>query len=720
MKLYIPTTSLNFNNILSTESISPKGFYSSRGFGYSRWFSIPENDYNGVILLYESPAQIIRPKSGLEDHPLLIGIETDEDFPIAKEGIRYSNHTIYFNPWNTTLMFQSEKDKTVALSLSDSSLETKMLHLYEKKIIVYAAQGSFPSLEGFFEDMPIDPKSVEYDRRVNKIKGLLYGYYIGASLCASIDDIGKMNILREIQNIFAAIISNVDRTPTKSQRNRIELLFCKLEKIEPLYKELLALVGNEEMVDNIVTLFKRHGYKINDNNWIRKITDLQYDNSEVNPSLNWIKLEIDKQQKKMSSQKRLLDVDEEEIVISDGIVSKNTYIKDYDENTLYVKWINDVFLQSKYNGNVNSIKRELADELTISAKSIMGERWNDSNIRVFLNNLRKHIGGDEFTQPWTNSILSSVAAVIIKGNDWESLLHFMQLKDMTDYRLAFSLYGILNGFANLTRDFTDIIIYQNRLYVANLYREFYGQLHGVSIDTISPIKDGGNDSMYKPIESFSKTKPSSVTSFIEQKNNSDSDKLVEEIWKYFRSSAFKGMKKKDDLANGLRLCLERNKQVSDITQIISDLHRFSEYGWSKNNKPWKTMQLHFCPYYDDKSNHKKINNGYQTLPLFYDQETESKDLLLNIRHDIEEIIPDDANKKKIMEDVEWFVNTMSNPVKKQEYYKNVDMKDTKAIIDKLLSLKSGLGKDGKKKAPYFSDELRAKVRDRLYIKYGIR
>ena len=53
-------------------------------------------------------------------------------------------------------------------------------------------------------------------------------------------------------------------------------------------------------------------------------------------------------------------------------------------------------------------------------------------------------------------------------------------------------------------------------------------------------------------------------------------------------------------------------------------------------------------------------------------------------------------------------------------YKNVDMKDTKAIIDKLLSLKSGLGKDGKKKAPYFSDELRAKVRDYLYIKYGIR
>ena len=81
MKLYIPTTSLNFNNILSTESISPKGFYSLRGFGYSRWFTIPENDLEGIILLYESPAEIIRPASDLEDHPLLIEIDTDEEYP---------------------------------------------------------------------------------------------------------------------------------------------------------------------------------------------------------------------------------------------------------------------------------------------------------------------------------------------------------------------------------------------------------------------------------------------------------------------------------------------------------------------------------------------------------------------------------------------------------------------------------------------------------------
>ena len=58
----------------------------------------------------------------------------------------------------------------------------------------------------------------------------------------------------------------------------------------------------------------------------------------------------------------------------------------------------------------------------------------------------------------------------------------MQYKEMYDYRLAFSLYGILNGFANLTRDFTDFLLEQNRQYVTDIYTEFYGQLFNRKLD----------------------------------------------------------------------------------------------------------------------------------------------------------------------------------------------------------------------------------------------
>lgn len=59
-KYYIPTTTLNLNNILSSESISPKAFYAARGFGYSSWESIPENDVDNAIILYGQPLEKIK------------------------------------------------------------------------------------------------------------------------------------------------------------------------------------------------------------------------------------------------------------------------------------------------------------------------------------------------------------------------------------------------------------------------------------------------------------------------------------------------------------------------------------------------------------------------------------------------------------------------------------------------------------------------------------
>ena len=54
MRLYIPTCTLNFNNILSSESISPLGFYARRGFGNKRFYPVFANDKEQVILLYSN------------------------------------------------------------------------------------------------------------------------------------------------------------------------------------------------------------------------------------------------------------------------------------------------------------------------------------------------------------------------------------------------------------------------------------------------------------------------------------------------------------------------------------------------------------------------------------------------------------------------------------------------------------------------------------------
>ena len=76
-KFYISTSTLNFNNILSSESISPKAFYEKRGFGYSRWETIPENPYKNAIVLYDNLCFFERPESDIEDHPLVVEVQLE-------------------------------------------------------------------------------------------------------------------------------------------------------------------------------------------------------------------------------------------------------------------------------------------------------------------------------------------------------------------------------------------------------------------------------------------------------------------------------------------------------------------------------------------------------------------------------------------------------------------------------------------------------------------
>ena len=261
MKYYIPTTSLNFNNILSTESLSPKAFYDKRGFGYSRWFTVEENCIEYATLLYDAPHMFKRPISDIEDHPMLLEIDTDEIFNQLAEGIFYTDRTIYLNPWQTKFIFFSEKDRTTAISLSDSSLETKLVRLYKRKIYVYQFEGTYPIVQTSSSISVGDiNKYVEDDYVINKMKGLLYGYYIGANLSSTKEYIQKLDSLREIQNIFSSVLSSYDKVPSNVQLNRLNELFDYLDSLNPIYADLEKEVGNKQLVDRIFSVFKRYGY----------------------------------------------------------------------------------------------------------------------------------------------------------------------------------------------------------------------------------------------------------------------------------------------------------------------------------------------------------------------------------------------------------------------------------------------------------------------------
>ena len=596
MKYYIPTSSLNFNNILSTESLSPKSFYERRGFGYSRWFSVEENSIEHLTLLYDEPHMFERPQSDIEDHPMLIEIDVDDEFPKVTDGVFYTDRTIYLNPWQTKFIFFTEKDKTTALSLSDSSLETKLVRLYQRKIYVHQFEGSYPILQKDSIAPIGDIDSlVEEDYVINKMKGLLYGYYIGANLSSTKENVQKLDALREIQNIFSSVLSSNDKTPSSAQRLRLNELFDYLDSQQPIYADLAKEVGNRQLVDRIFVIFKRHGYVFTSIDRTKLIYGLQ-DDGENNQSVAWINREIARAKSLMESSKVKLNPDDAEIIVSSkDRVTAPKAITDNFMSKLFVCWVNEVLCSKSFNGKINSFKEELSDEITKSARNLIGPGWDNSTVRTFLNQLRRHVRGEEFNQSWDNGVLSSMSAVLIKGDEWEQLLNFMQSKGMYDYRIAFALYGVLNGFANMTRDFTDLLLTTESSYLSKVYREMYGQLLEKSIpettSTSSAIETKKHESGI--VEEGMRT---IVIQNPEEKALKDWQNEI----RVFAASVIK--RDKQNLLNSLEDALAQNGDNQDYFVFITMLDNFEGWKPGKNGPSiaWTRLQEHYVPDYNQR------------------------------------------------------------------------------------------------------------------------
>lgn len=596
MKYYIPTSSLNFNNILSTESISPKCFYERRGFGYSRWFTVEENSIEHLTLLYDKPHMFERPQSDIEDHPMLIEIDVDDEFSKLADGVFYTNRTIYLNPWQTKFIFFTEKDKTTALSLSDSSLETKLVRLYQRKIYVHQFEGTYSIVQK--DNIP--PISdldglVEEDYVINKMKGLLYGYYIGANLSSTKENVQKLDALREIQNIFSSILSSYDKTPSSAQRSRLNELFDYLDSQQPIYADLEKEVGNRLLVDKIFAIFKRHGYVFTSIDRTKLIYGLQ-DDGENNQSITWINREIARAKSLMESSKVKLNPDDAEIIVSSkDKVTAPKAIADNLMSNLFVSWVNEVLCSKSFNGKVNSIKEGLSDEITKSAKNVIGSDWENSPVRTYLNQLRRHVRGEEFNQSWDNGVLSSISAVLIKGDEWEQLLNFMQSKGMYDYRIAFALYGVLNGFANMTRDFTDLLLTTESGYLSKVYREMYGQLLEKSIPETT-----NTSSAIETKKPESGTVEEGMRTIVLQNPEEKALKEWQNEIRVFAASVIKRDKQK--LLNSLEDAFAQNGNNQDYFVFITMLDNFEGWKPGKNgpSTAWTRLQEHYVPDYNQR------------------------------------------------------------------------------------------------------------------------
>lgn len=674
-KYYIPTSTLNFNNILSSESISPKAFYEKRNFGYSRWTVIPENNLENAITLYDSLCYFERPQSDLEDHALLVEVELEEyDVKPLGEGVFYCDKTIYLTPSSTRFIFFSERVKKIALSISNGSLETKMIRLYFNSIC-FVNQPTKSYLVKATDNVQIElnDKEIKKDFQTNKMKGLLYGYYIGSALSTTKENVKRLSCLFEIQNIFSAIRSSIDGKAKDFQAKQLDDLFDKICFSESESKEL-AKIFKEESLSDMEKLDRLRFFSSKRERWENKkfdcllqLQNLSENEEDVNPAIEWIEKEIKEQKGKIWREKVVLKTDSDEILVIDSLLNtiKNKYLKNDEITSLFKDWTNDILASEKYNGKISIFRGDIATDVTTKAKEVIGEeKWPEHQARKYLNMLRHHINGKPFDDyKWEDGVLSSLFSVILAGEEWDKMLKFMQRKEMTDYRLAFAMYGTLNGFANLTRDFTDILLNLDEVYVKDVYKEFYGQLFG---------KDCGKIDLNNLIISQIETTNKVVT----QKDDNETKQNIQQ--------------KNNSSDTDDKVSFAKDNAISGCNYTTKDENR------------------------EDEPQQISLNLKCESSGYFYNDEN-AWDL-------IKKVIEDKETQNKIKEDFLWFVKLLRQPKgnrkdeKGKQYYNDVDEKDNSIVIEKFCSLKQGKNKNGKDKASYFTPELREKVKE-ILIKY---
>lgn len=496
MKLFIPTSSLNFNNIMSCESISPFAFYMQRNFGYKTFHKVALNNFDNSLLLFEVFPNFRIPKSELVNYPMVIEIEIDSENDGLKKiwnGVWQIDRTIYINPFNSSIYFLSKEHKTTILSRSESSAETKLVKLYRNNIKVYQEEKKKFKIDSISDLPNLNHQEVENDNKKNKIKGFAYAYLIAANESTSKEIVQLKNLIKKIINISSAIVNSVSGHGSQQQNEELKHLLQRINvyQYKDVEESLKTTIPNEyKKVWN--TLYHQFGLrsqnKPNFEQYYYSLTDKSKFETSIKKLKNWSNQIIE------SSNVKKTKLEWKDIALAGNRLTQyeDSFIAKSETRTIYQNLINDIFVSTDITeSSFSSDKSRLADEITRKIKSyIGGEQWKSHDANKYLNNLRRNIAGQEaFNIKWDTGVISAIASFLLKGEDCEKLNDFLISSEIEDGRLAFGFYGCICGFANLSRVFTSSLYSSDLDYLIKIYKTIFKQLHNIELSGELPKEE---------------------------------------------------------------------------------------------------------------------------------------------------------------------------------------------------------------------------------------
>lgn len=205
-RFWLPINLWNLNEIFTSESISPISFYSVRGFGN------PVNRNEGMfedtnfLVLFEAPvaSEII-----IEIYPELLDrtamLET-------KYGYSEYYKTIYLRNELFKVHFKNEEKLQEFINQQLMLLEVKTVNKYKLEHFVVSETKLYQSHEGTYQPSILSEqreKEPFFDKAFNQIRGLIYGYVIGALGTLGENEQGLVSDLNKLKNSIGGVHTDI-------------------------------------------------------------------------------------------------------------------------------------------------------------------------------------------------------------------------------------------------------------------------------------------------------------------------------------------------------------------------------------------------------------------------------------------------------------------------------------------------------------------------------
>lgn len=477
MKFFIATSSLNIDNILSTECIAPLSFYNARNYGYNTFCGLDLIPFKNVLILFSKIPYFEIRDDEHDSRPIVLEIDIDEKttplthiFENDEIHVYSLDSVLNLSPFNTRILFYNVKDLNHSrLSCSDS-LTNKLGDYFKFDL----CKGDFNLAYLFGLNIHVEDICKDYDAKVlrnnklNVVKGFIFGYYLGISKSVSSDSAVLLKIQKRIYDIVATLKNNggFGNSSFYQELKQLDADFRKhdpsMRKCKEMWDNTLAeLAIPSDALNKLLKLYDEENVlKTNfmKKNGLRSYVSLSqygYDNIEAyRDSLKSYTSQIVKEDQR----KQVSEFNVANTFDLDPSYETCMLTKENQETMLFNKFI-DIILWHGIAPSPDILRTDrfnIATQITISAKNIWESlkwQWQGSPAQQFMNDLRQNI--KSFTpldvKKQDNPILKALAAFILKGEDFDAIVQFCEDNSYSDYSYALALWGATIGYVKIPK-----------------------------------------------------------------------------------------------------------------------------------------------------------------------------------------------------------------------------------------------------------------------------